>query len=66
MDMLCADKAGTLTRKELKVTIVQAMGGVDDVHVLAVRRWRVPRRNPRPSGIESRPRSLPEARRVSH
>jgi len=36
MDVLCADKTGTLTRNELKVTTVQAMGGFDDAHVLAL------------------------------
>ncbi len=36
MDVLCADKTGTLTRNELKVTTVQAMDGYDDAHVLAL------------------------------
>jgi H+-transporting ATPase len=36
MDVLCADKKGTLTRNELKVTTVQAMDGFDEAHVLAL------------------------------
>ena len=36
MDVLCADKTGTLTRNELKVTTVRAMPGFDDAHVLAL------------------------------
>ena len=36
MDVLCADKTGTLTRNELKVTTVQAMDGFDEAHVLAL------------------------------
>jgi len=35
MDVLCADKTGTLTCNELKVTTVRAMPGYDDAHVLA-------------------------------
>jgi len=35
MDVLCADKTGTLTCNELKVTTVRAMPGSDDAHVLA-------------------------------
>jgi H+-transporting ATPase len=36
MDVLCADKTGTLTRNELKVTTVQALPDFDDAHVLAL------------------------------
>ena len=36
MDVLCADKTGTLTRNELRVTKVQAMPGLDEAHVLAL------------------------------
>jgi H+-transporting ATPase len=36
MDVLCADKTGTLTRNELKVTAVQALPDFDDAHVLAL------------------------------
>ena len=36
MDVLCADKTGTLTRNELKVTTVRPMPGFDEVHVLAL------------------------------
>jgi H+-transporting ATPase len=35
MDVLCADKTGTLTRNELTVTTVRAMRGFDEAHVLA-------------------------------
>jgi H+-transporting ATPase len=34
IDVLCADKTGTLTRNELKVTAVYAMPGFDESHVL--------------------------------
>ena len=34
MDMLCADKTGTLTRNELAVTAVRPMSGFDEAHVL--------------------------------
>jgi H+-transporting ATPase len=34
MDVLCADKTGTLTRNELSVTTVQPMEGNDKAHVL--------------------------------
>jgi H+-transporting ATPase len=34
IDVLCADKTGTLTRNELKVTAVHAMPGFDESHVL--------------------------------
>ena len=36
MDVLCADKTGTLTRNELRVTTVQPMLGFDAAHVLAL------------------------------
>ncbi len=36
MDVLCADKTGTLTRNELTVTDVRAMAGFDRAHVLAL------------------------------
>ncbi|ABE34449.1 HAD ATPase, P-type, IC family protein [Paraburkholderia xenovorans LB400] len=36
MDVLCADKTGTLTRNELAVTAVHAMPGFDEPHVLAL------------------------------
>ncbi len=36
MDVLCADKTGTLTRNELKVTTVRPMPGFDEAHVLAL------------------------------
>ena len=36
IDVLCADKTGTLTRNELKVTAVRAMAGFDEPHVLGL------------------------------
>ena len=36
IDVLCADKTGTLTQNELKVTAVHAMSGFDESHVLGV------------------------------
>jgi len=36
IDVLCADKTGTLTRNELAVMAVQAMAGFDEAHVLAL------------------------------
>jgi H+-transporting ATPase len=36
MDVLCADKTGTLTQNELSVTSVQALAGFDEAHVLAI------------------------------
>src|SRR5271166_4062237 len=36
IDVLCADKTGTLTRNALTVTIVRPMPGFDDAHVLAL------------------------------
>jgi H+-transporting ATPase len=36
IDVLCADKTGTLTRNELAVTAVHAMPGFDESHVLGV------------------------------
>jgi H+-transporting ATPase len=36
MDVLCADKTGTLTRNELTVTAVRPMPGFDPPHVLAL------------------------------
>jgi H+-transporting ATPase len=35
IDVLCADKTGTLTRNELTVTTVRALPGFDEAHVLA-------------------------------
>ena len=36
IDVLCADKTGTLTRNELKVTTVRPMPGFDEAHVLGL------------------------------
>ena len=36
MDVLCADKTGTLTRNALKVTTVSPMPGFDEAHVLTL------------------------------
>ncbi len=36
MDVLCADKTGTLTRNELAVTACRALPGYDEAHVLAL------------------------------
>jgi H+-transporting ATPase len=36
IDVLCADKTGTLTRNELAVMAVQALSGFDEAHVLAL------------------------------
>jgi H+-transporting ATPase len=36
MDVLCADKTGTLTQNALTVTTVHSMPGFDDAHVLAL------------------------------
>jgi H+-transporting ATPase len=36
IDVLCADKTGTLTRNELAVTAVRAMAGFDEPHVLGL------------------------------
>jgi H+-transporting ATPase len=36
MDVLCADKTGTLTRNELKVTNVRTMPDFEEAHVLAL------------------------------
>jgi H+-transporting ATPase len=36
IEVLCADKTGTLTRNELEVTAVHAMSGFDESHVLGV------------------------------
>ncbi len=36
MDVLCADKTGTLTENSLTVTTVHAVPGVDEAHVLAL------------------------------
>jgi H+-transporting ATPase len=36
MDVLCADKTGTLTRNELTVTSVHPMPGFDEAHVLGL------------------------------
>ena len=36
IDVLCADKTGTLTRNELKVTAVRPMPGFDEAHVLGM------------------------------
>ena len=34
IDVLCADKTGTLTRNELEVTAIRPMSGFDEAHVL--------------------------------
>jgi len=36
IDVLCADKTGTLTRNQLSVTMVQPMPGFDESHVLTM------------------------------
>ena len=36
MDVLCADKTGTLTNNELKVTTVHPMPGFDEAHVMGM------------------------------
>jgi H+-transporting ATPase len=36
IDVLCADKTGTLTRNELEVTAVRPMPGFDEAHVLGI------------------------------
>lgn len=36
MDVLCADKTGTLTNNELKVTTVHPMAGFDEAHVMGL------------------------------
>jgi H+-transporting ATPase len=36
MDVLCADKTGTLTNNELKVTTVRPMAGYDEAHVMGL------------------------------
>ena len=36
MEVLCADKTGTLTRNELKVTTIHPLSGFDPAHVLAL------------------------------
>jgi len=36
MDVLCADKTGTLTRNELRVGKTRPLGGFDEAHVLAM------------------------------
>ena len=36
IEVLCADKTGTLTRNELKVTAVRPMPGFDEAHVLGM------------------------------
>jgi H+-transporting ATPase len=36
MDVLCADKTGTLTRNELTVTTICAMPGFDEAHILVL------------------------------
>ena len=36
IDVLCADKTGTLTRNELTVTTVHPLPGFDEPHVLAL------------------------------
>ena len=36
MDILCADKTGTLTQNDLAVSTVRAMAGYDEQHVLAL------------------------------
>ena len=36
IEVLCADKTGTLTRNELKVTAIHPMPGFDEAHVLGI------------------------------
>ena len=36
IDVLCADKTGTLTCNQLKVTVVHPMSGFDEAHVLGL------------------------------
>lgn len=36
MDVLCADKTGTLTNNELKVTTVRPLSGFDEAHVMGM------------------------------
>jgi H+-transporting ATPase len=48
MDVLCADKTGTLTRNELAVTACHALPGFNEEQILAMRRWRVPMAGPTP------------------
>ena len=36
IDVLCADKTGTLTRNELTVTTVRPLSGFDEAHVLGL------------------------------
>ena len=36
IDVLCADKTGTLTENALTVTAVHAMSGFDESHVLGI------------------------------
>ena len=36
IDVLCADKTGTLTRNELEVTAIRPMPGFDEAHVLGI------------------------------
>ena len=38
IDVLCADKTGTLTRNELTVTTVRPLSGFDEAHVLGISR----------------------------
>jgi len=38
MNVLCADKTGTLTRDELAVTAIVAMAGFDEAHVISLAR----------------------------
>lgn len=35
MDVLCADKTGTLTKNELQVAEIRAFAGYDEAHVLS-------------------------------
>ena len=63
MDVLCADKTGTLTQNALTVTTVRPMPGFDEAHVLALAalassdggagpgRWRHSRRGRKQGGL---------------
>jgi H+-transporting ATPase len=44
MDVLCADKTGTLTRNELAVTACRALPGFDEPQILAMHSGAHPRR----------------------
>ena len=60
MNVLCADKTGTLTENALTVTVVRPMPGFDEAHVLATSRAGELRRRTGP-GRRSHSRLLPRA-----